>query len=143
VQIGLHVMLARSGGPHVATPALESFWCHRAPLSALPHGPALAGWPPAAQMEMDSWPMIVAHLFAAAAAGTWMHRGDAALAGLLGVLSALALQARALALPLLRPVTGWGGASRVPASWLPTWRPRRLQLVRTSAARRGPPVWAC
>jgi len=139
VQAGLHLLLSRTSG---AVPAsLEAFWCHTGPVRQLPAGTVLAGWHP--HSGGSSWHMLAAHLLAAAAAGIWMARGDRALESLLRLMSA-ATAALGLAFPASTVVAA-NGAGRISdrSGWQPLWHSRRLQLVRASVARRGPPAYAC
>lgn len=140
VQCALHLLLSRTSG--ATSPSLTAFWCHTRPVSQLPAGTTLAGWHP--QSGGSSWHMFAAHLLAAAAAAIWMARGDRALESLLQLMTAASA---ALGLTVAAPATivATAGATslRTRSGWQPLWHPRRLQLVRVSVTRRGPPAFAC
>ena len=139
VQGALHLLLSRTSG--TAPNSLAAFWCHTGPPRRLPSGTVLAGWHPPAGGA--SWHMLAVHLLAAAAAGIWMARGDRALESLLRLLTA-ASAALGLSFPRPTTVVTAGDASRATRpGWQPLWHPRRLQLLRVSVARRGPPAYAC
>jgi hypothetical protein len=132
VQLGLHVMLARTGTAPAAAAPPDLFWCHVGAVPALPAGGT-------------AWPvMLLAHTVAAAAAGLWMRRGERALASLLRLLAAGSARVVSVGrlvpcIPArLRPFRGVLGAVR-----RSSWRPRRLLLLQACVARRGPPLPAC
>ena len=139
VQLGLHLLLSRAGASRPVS--LAAFWCHTGPVHDLPAGTALAGWHPSS--GGSAWPMLAAHLLAAAAAGTWLARGDRALESLLRLLTAASAVALRVILPAVATAATPPARGRTTAGWLPGRSPRRLQLLRISVARRGPPAYAC
>jgi hypothetical protein len=139
VQGGLHLLLSRMSG--AASISLDAFWCHSRPLSQLPAGTSLAGWH--SHGSGPPWHMLVAHLLAAAVAGVWMARGDRALESLLRLLAAASAVLRVKPLPAATVVAAGATTNGTPPGWQPLWHPRRLQLLRVSVARRGPPAYAC
>ncbi|MFI9049762.1 hypothetical protein [Streptomyces sp. NPDC053427] len=140
---GQHACYGRAGGP--VTGPLHSFGvellCHSGALgvpsawpAALSHGPDGRGAPAAAAVP---WLLLAAHLAVGLLAAAWLHRGDAALDGLLRAIAGFAFRplrcaaavATAAPTPLRRRIR--------PLHPRPPARP--LPLLVHCVLRRGPP----
>ena len=87
------------------------------------------------------WLLLAAHICVGLLAAAWLRRGEAALAGLLRTVTALAFRPLRLAVTVCRTSPGATGPARAPRA--PVVRtPAALPLLTHSVHRRGPPALA-